>query len=104
MAFSSAESAMSYVFPPAPIPAIPVAGSDSLFAVRRIFCVARNYAAQHDHQFAEELTLYLVHGYLHLAGYDDLHPDKKRFMRRAEARALKLLAEADAIPTFAWKR
>ena len=35
----------SYVFPPAPIPAIPVAGSDSLFAVRRIFCVARNYAA-----------------------------------------------------------
>lgn len=39
------ESTMSYVFPPAPLPAIPVVGSDSLFAVRRIFCVARNYAA-----------------------------------------------------------
>ena len=53
---------------------------------------------------SRELVLYIVHGMLHLAGYDDLHPDKKRFMRRAEARALKLLAEADAIPTFAWKR
>jgi len=65
---------------------------------------AAAYAKAHEHDFSTELTLYLVHGWLHLAGYDDLHPDKKRFMRRAEARALKLLAEADAIPTFAWKR
>ena len=36
---------MSYVFPPAAPVAVPVAGSDDLFPVRRIFCVARNYAA-----------------------------------------------------------
>lgn len=39
------ESTMSYVFPPAAPVAVPVAGCDDLFAVRRIFCVARNYAA-----------------------------------------------------------
>ena len=36
---------MSYVFPPAPIPAVPVAGSADSFPVRRIYCVGRNYAA-----------------------------------------------------------
>lgn len=34
----------SYVFPPAPRPALPVAGETALFPVRRIFCVGRNYA------------------------------------------------------------
>jgi probable rRNA maturation factor len=47
-----------------------------------------------------ELTLYVVHGWLHLAGYDDLRPVAKRAMRRAEARSLRLLAEAGAIPRF----
>lgn len=51
--------------------------------------------------FSEELTLYVVHGWLHLAGYDDLEPAKKRVMRRAEARALRLLRLAPAgLPRF----
>jgi len=50
--------------------------------------------------FARELTLYLVHGWLHLAGYDDLQPAKKRRMRAAEARAMKLLAAHQAVPDF----
>jgi len=50
--------------------------------------------------FARELTLYVVHGWLHLAGYDDLQPQKKRKMRAAEARAMRLLASANAIPAF----
>ena len=33
-----------YVFVPEPIPTIPVAGSDKLFPVRRIYCVGRNFA------------------------------------------------------------
>ena len=36
---------MSYVITPAPTPAVPVAGSADSFPVRRIYCVARNYAA-----------------------------------------------------------
>jgi len=36
---------MSYVFAPSPIVGVPVAGSDALFPVRRVYCVGRNYAA-----------------------------------------------------------
>ncbi len=50
--------------------------------------------------FSTELTLYVVHGWLHLAGYDDLQPAKKRVMRRAEARALKILRAHDCLPRF----
>ncbi|MET0261781.1 MAG: rRNA maturation RNAse YbeY, partial [Rariglobus sp.] len=43
---------------------------------------------------------YVVHGWLHLASYDDLEPAKKRKMRAAEARAMKLLHAASAVPAF----
>ncbi|MGB0085025.1 MAG: fumarylacetoacetate hydrolase family protein [Rhodomicrobiaceae bacterium] len=33
-----------YVFDPLPIPALPVAGTDKLFPIHRIYCVGRNYA------------------------------------------------------------
>lgn len=36
---------MSYVFEPAPRPALPIVGTDKLFPVRRVYCVGRNYAA-----------------------------------------------------------
>ena len=35
---------MNYVFPPPPLPSLPVDGSQDLFPVARIFCVGRNYA------------------------------------------------------------
>ncbi|MBB1076988.1 fumarylacetoacetate hydrolase family protein [Rhodoferax sp. 4810] len=34
---------MNFVFPPAPAVTVPVMGSDRVFPVRRIYCVARNY-------------------------------------------------------------
>ena len=37
--------AAPYVFAPAPIPALPVRGSERLFPVRRVYCVGRNFAA-----------------------------------------------------------
>jgi len=55
---------------------------------------AAAFAKKHRRDFSAELTLYLVHGWLHLAGYDDLAPEKKRAMRRAEARAMRLLDAA----------
>ncbi|QGZ60487.1 fumarylacetoacetate hydrolase family protein [Paraburkholderia acidisoli] len=36
---------MTYVFEPAPLASVPVAGSDARFPVRRIYCVGRNYEA-----------------------------------------------------------
>ncbi len=50
-------------------------------------------------KFSAELTLYIVHGWLHLAGYDDIQPAKKRRMRAAEKRAMTLLRTAKAMPT-----
>lgn len=38
-----------------------------------------------------ELCLYLVHGLLHLCGYDDLVPAEKRVMRRREREVFALL-------------
>ena len=60
--------------------------------------LARTRALQNS--FATELTLYVVHGWLHLAGYDDLRPAKKRRMRAAEKRAMALLQKAKVIPAF----
>ena len=35
---------MDFVFPPSPIVEIPIAGRDSVFPVRRVYCVGRNYS------------------------------------------------------------
>lgn len=35
---------MTFVFPAPPVPTLPVAGSEALFPIRRVFCVGRNYA------------------------------------------------------------
>ena len=61
------------------------------------------YSKKHSKDFSEELLRYVVHGWLHLAGYDDLEPRKKRRMRAAEDRALKLLRAAGPLPAFALK-
>lgn len=34
-----------YLFPPAPVVSVPVAGTGAAYPIRRIFCVGRNYAA-----------------------------------------------------------
>jgi probable rRNA maturation factor len=45
---------------------------------------ALEYAGEHRLDPAEELSLYLVHGLLHLLGYDDADPRDRRKMRRRE--------------------
>ncbi len=88
---------------PTPTDVITFEGDPSFGAAGEV-CVSADraaaVAAAHGHDFATELTLYLVHGWLHLAGYDDLAPAKKRRMRAAEARALRLLQAHQAIPSF----
>jgi probable rRNA maturation factor len=39
-----------------------------------------------------ELARYLIHGLLHLRGYDDLEPDARRVMKREEGRLLRKVA------------
>lgn len=50
--------------------------------------LAAEVAAQYDWAPADELLLYLVHGLLHLCGYDDGNPQSLRRMRRREATLL----------------
>ena len=38
-----------------------------------------------------ELTRYLIHGLLHLRGFDDLQPTKRRVMKREENRLLRMI-------------
>ncbi len=80
------------------------AGHDQAGEVCISVDTARNYAAQHDHVFTEELTLYLVHGYLHLCGYDDRTPVTRKQMRGAERQALAALRAAKKLPEFAFGR
>ena len=74
------------------------------FGVAGEICVSVDAARrQPGRVFSDELTLYVVHGWLHLAGYDDLEPAKKRRMRRAEQTALARLRAAGAMPRFTLK-
>jgi len=61
---------------------------------------ARGFAAAHRRDFSEELALYIVHGWLHLAGHDDRDPAARKRMRAAEDRALRLARAAGRIPRF----
>ena len=65
---------------------------------------AAMFAREHGLDFSRELTLYVIHGWLHLAGYDDLQPAKKRRMRAAEARAQQILEQAGLAPKFTLKK
>lgn len=50
--------------------------------------VAIAYAEKHNIDPLQETLLYLVHGILHLIGYDDLDTDSKRIMRRMEKKCM----------------
>lgn len=47
-------------------------------------------AALHGWSATDELTLYLVHGLLHLCGYDDLTDAEQRVMRQRERNILQI--------------
>lgn len=50
--------------------------------------VAITYAKKHHIDPFQETLLYMVHGILHLLGYDDLDPKSKKIMRRMEKKCM----------------
>jgi probable rRNA maturation factor len=52
---------------------------------------AINYAAQDDEDPYRETTLYVVHGLLHLLGYDDIKEGDRKKMRAKEKSCLDML-------------
>jgi len=53
---------------------------------------AKRHAAGYRTSLRYELRLYLVHGLLHLAGYDDREPAERRRMKRAQEKIVALAA------------
>jgi probable rRNA maturation factor len=49
---------------------------------------ASDYVRLHGGNMYEEITLYTVHGLLHLLGYDDIEEEERLIMRAEEARYL----------------
>ncbi len=45
-----------------------------------------------------ELTLYVIHGLLHICGYDDMSPEEKRIMRSREREALNSMGLTPIYP------
>lgn len=56
---------------------------------------ASSRAAELGEPFSRELSLYLIHGWLHLAGYDDRSDTDRIKMRAAEQEALALLDSSE---------
>jgi len=52
---------------------------------------AIQYATAHQIEPYQEITLYIVHGLLHLMGYDDIDKKDRALMRSAEQRHIKNL-------------
>lgn len=61
---------------------------------------AKTYAEEHGMEFSEELTLYLVHGWLHLAGFNDLNEHDRQVMKKEEQVCMSLLETNGKIPLF----
>ena len=67
-------------------------------------CVSVNRAeveaAARGEPLARELTLYLVHGWLHLVGFNDVDNADRRAMRLAEEETMNAVEEAGLVPDF----
>ena len=59
---------------------------------------AIEYAAKYKKNPYDELALYIVHGLLHLLGYDDIEIVERKKMRRAEKKHLQALFSKGIIP------
>ena len=55
---------------------------------------AMNYVLSNGGDTYQELTLYVIHGLLHLIGYDDLEEEDQLEMRKEEARFLERVKSA----------
>lgn len=54
---------------------------------------AKEYAHAHEICPFEELSLYIIHGILHLIGYDDIEKSKRAVMRKKEKECIQFLKD-----------
>jgi probable rRNA maturation factor len=63
--------------------------------------VASKHAQKHRASLGRELARYIIHGVLHLRGFDDQTPAARRKMKREENRLLQKLARRFPLGTLA---
>ena len=61
---------------------------------------AKEEAKNRKLSFEYELGLYLIHGWLHLVGFDDLDTVDREIMRMEEQRVIDHVKKLDAWPDF----
>ena len=57
-------------------------------------------AESRNQSFTKELSLYLIHGWLHLVGFDDRNDADRKIMRREEANVLAVVEKDGLWPDF----
>lgn len=94
-----------YCGDPAPTDVITFDGDPEMDFAGEIFVSidrALEEAPKHGNTFAEELTLYLIHGWLHLSGLDDIEETDREQMRAGEREVMAALRAAALIPVFSY--
>ena len=61
---------------------------------------AYTYANTNHLDFSQELTLYLIHGWLHMAGFNDINEEDRIAMKKEEQVCMSLLETNAMIPLF----
>ncbi|NGX60339.1 MAG: Endoribonuclease YbeY [Chlamydiae bacterium] len=84
-----------YFHDPTPTDCITFPYEDPNFLGEVYVCpkVAEEYVKSHGGDVGEEITLYIVHGFLHLLGYEDTTPQSMKEMRTQEKKRLSTLAK-----------
>ena len=86
---------------PTPTDVITFEGDDEMLGE---ICASAERALDWSKKFgttpSQELSLYVAHGYLHLAGIDDISESDALVMRKGEALAMDILREKFKTPIF----
>jgi probable rRNA maturation factor len=81
----------------------PYGGEDGLWGELTISPqAAAEFVKIHGGRFDDELKRYVIHGYLHLMGYNDLTKGDRANMRRLERKSLEVVKSVGVV--FSWKR
>jgi fumarylpyruvate hydrolase len=93
----------AYVFKPAPVPTLPVVGSEALFPVHRIYCVGRNFADHaiemgHDPNKEPPFFFQKNPDTLVLAGSDFPYPSETKDVHHEIELVVALKSGGDNIP------
>ena len=93
----------SFLGNPSSTDVITFPGNPSFESVGEI-CISIDEALKNSRVFktsiSYEITLYLIHGWLHLFGFDDKNEDMIKTMRQGEQDAMKLVYQKESLPEY----